>query len=427
MPSCFADLEFRGLVYQASDPALRAELDSGQLSAYIGFDPTASSLHVGNLLQLCNLRRLQLAGHRPIVLAGGGTGLIGDPGGKSEERPLLSREEIAANLEGIRPQLERFLDFSPSAGRARALVRDNAQWLASYPLVDFLRDVGKHFTVNQMVAKESVRTRMERPDHGISYTEFSYMLLQAYDFLHLFDTEGCRLQMGASDQWGNITMGIELIRKVRGATAYALTSPLVTKADGTKFGKSESGALFLDPVRTSPYALYQYFVRSEDAVVGAYLRYFTFLDHDAICALDEATAAHPERREAQRALARAVCDLVHGPEETARAERAAGALYSEELAGLDAATLLMAVEDAPSSVRSRSELDGEGLDLAEVLVASGLAASKRAARTAIAQGGAYVNNRRASATTRLRAEDLVAGCYVLLRRGRRDLHLLAFS
>ena len=282
MGALFADLEFRGLVHQVTDPSVPKKLDSESLTVYAGFDPTADSLHVGHLLQMCTLRRLQLAGHRPIALAGGGTGMIGDPGGKSEERNLLSVEELAANVAGIRTQLGRLLDFSDGAGERRALLLDNSAWLGRVGLIDFLRDVGKHFTVNQMVAKESVRSRLDRPEQGISFTEFSYMLLQAYDFLHLFEAHDCHLQIGGSDQWGNITMGVELIRKTRQAEVYGLTTPLLLKADGTKFGKTESGTVWLDARRTSPYQLYQYFLRTEDATVGTVLRMLTFLDHDTI-------------------------------------------------------------------------------------------------------------------------------------------------
>jgi tyrosyl-tRNA synthetase len=415
-------------VHQASHDEVFAALDAGGITAYIGFDPTAASLTVGHLLQLCNLRRLQLAGNRPIVLSGGGTGMIGDPGGKTEERPLLTPEQRAANVAGIRPQLERFLDFSAGAGTARAVLRDNADWLEPMPLIGFLRDVGKHFTVNEMIAKESVRSRLDRPDQGISYTEFSYMLLQAYDYLHLFDAEGCRLQMGGSDQWGNITAGIELIRKARGERAYALTSPLVTKPDGTKFGKTESGALWLDPALTSPYALYQYFVRTEDSVVGTYLRYFSFLDHEQLLALDAATAGAPQRREAQAVLAREVTTLVHGPGETARVERAVAALYGGELASLDGPTLAMVSKDAPASALPRASLDGDGLEVVTALVMTGLSPSRAAARTTIAQGGAYLNNVRvAGPEARVTALDLLAGQYVLLRRGRRDIHILCVT
>ncbi len=423
MPSLADDLRFRGLVHQVTDPSLLGRLDTEALVAYIGFDPTADSLHVGSLLQILLLRRLQQGGHRPIALAGGGTGLIGDPGGKADERPLLDEEQLAANLHGIRRQLERFVEF----GAGGAELVDNAEWLGRTGLIAFLRDVGKHFTVNQMVAKESVRARLERPDRGISYTEFSYMLLQAYDFLHLFDTRGCRLQLGASDQWGNITMGVDLIRRLRQAEVYGLTTPLVTKADGTKFGKTETGTVWLDARRTSPYQLYQFFLRSEDAMVGAYLRAFTFLDHDTISALDEETAERPERRAAQRELARQVCTIVHGEAEVQRVERAAEALFSEQIAGLDEQTLLEVCAEAPTTELPRHALDG-GLAVVEALAATGLVPSKSRARTTVEQGGAYLNNRRVEdVDARIGPEDLLAGRYALLRRGRRDYHLLRFA
>ena len=423
MPSLADDLHFRGLVHQVTDPSLLGRLDAEPLVAYIGFDPTADSLHVGSLLQILLLRRLQQAGHRPIAVAGGGTGLIGDPGGKADERPLLDEEQLAANLDGIGRQLERFLDF----GAGGAELVDNAEWLRRTGLISFLRDVGKHFTVNQMVAKESVRARLQRPDRGISYTEFSYMLLQAYDFLHLFDTRGCRLQLGASDQWGNITMGVDLIRRLRGTEVYGLTTPLVTKADGTKFGKTESGTVWLDARRTSAYQLYQFFLRSEDAMVGAYLRAFTFLDHDTITALDEETAHHPERRAAQRTLAREVCAMVHGEAEVRRVERAADALYSEQITDLDERTLLEVCGEAPTTDLPRSVLD-EGLPVVDALATTGLVPSKGRARTTVAQGGAYLNNRRVGdVEARIGSGDLLAGRYAVLRRGRRDYHLLRFA
>jgi tyrosyl-tRNA synthetase len=424
------DLRFRGLIHQMTDPGLESRLESEQLIAYSGFDPTADSLHVGHLLQLCNLRRLQLAGHRPIAVAGGGTGLVGDPGGKSEERSLLTHDQLRANLEGIRQQLDRFLDFSDAGtdDGSGALLVNNADWLEPLPLFDFLRDVGKHFSVNQMVAKDSVKSRLARADQGISYTEFSYMLLQAYDFLHLFDAFGCRLQLGGSDQWGNITMGIDLIRKVRQREAWGLTTPLVVKADGTKFGKTESGTVWLDAGRTSPYQLYQFFLRSEDSVVGTYLRYFTFLDHEAILALDEATASHPERREAHRQLAREVCTLVHGSDETERAEQAAAALFSEDVTRLDERSVLDVFADAPSSHLARSRLDGGGMPLVDLLVETELAPSRSRARTTIEQGGAYLNNRRVGEVeATIVPDDLVAGRYLVLRSGKRNYHLVRFD
>jgi len=424
MPGLAADLEFRGLIHQASDPSLLARLDGDALTGYSGFDPTADSLHVGHMLQLCNLSRLQRAGHRPIAVAGGATGLVGDPGGKNEERNLLSTEQVEANLEGVRPQLEQFLDFGGPKG---AVLVNNAEWLQPVSLFDFLRDVGKHFTVNQMVQKDSVRSRLEREGAGISYTEFSYMLLQAADFLHLFDTYGCRLQLGGSDQWGNITAGIELIRKTRQETVWGLTTPLVLKADGTKFGKTEAGTVWLDARRTSPYQLYQFFLRTEDEVVGAYLRFFTFLPHERILELDESTAEHPERREAQRALAHEVVELVHGTKATTRAEEAAAALFRGQVAELDEGALLEVLADVPSTTLERARLDG-GVLLVDLLAETGLVPSKSRGRTTVEQGGAYVNDRRETDLERLLGPgDLLYDGYVVLRRGKSDYHFVRFA
>jgi tyrosyl-tRNA synthetase len=424
MPGLAADLEFRGLIHQASDPSLLARLDGDALTGYSGFDPTADSLHVGHMLQLCNLSRLQRAGHRPIAVAGGATGLVGDPGGKNEERNLLSTEQVEANLEGVRPQLEQFLDFGGPRG---AVLVNNAEWLRPLSLFDFLRDVGKHFTVNQMVQKDSVRSRLEREGAGISYTEFSYMLLQAADFLHLFDTYGCRLQLGGSDQWGNITAGIELIRKTRQETVWGLTTPLVLKADGTKFGKTEAGTVWLDARRTSPYQLYQFFLRTEDEVVGAYLRFFTFLPHERILELDESTAEHPERREAQRALAHEVVELVHGTKATTRAEEAAAALFRGQVAELDEGALLDVLADVPSTTLERARLDG-GVLLVDLLAETGLVPSKSRGRTTVEQGGAYVNDRRETDLERLLGPgDLLYDGYVVLRRGKSDYHFVRFA
>ena len=417
MPSFSSDLRWLGLLHQVTDEALLPLLDRGRVTVYSGFDPTAPSLHVGHLLPLLTLRRFQQAGHRPIALAGGATGMVGDPGGRSGERALLDADEMKANLEGIRSQLARFLDFDD------ALLLDNAAWLGNARLLDFLRDVGKHFTVNQMVTKESVRSRLEQ---GISYTEFSYMLLQAYDFLRLHLDHGCDVQVGGSDQWGNITMGVELVRRVAGHHVHGLTTPLLTKADGTKYGKTESGSVWLDPAMTTPYQLYQFLLRAEDDVVGTYLRLLTFLDRETIGVLDAETAAHPQLRPAQRALAHEVSVMVHGPEEAARAERASRALFGEEIADLDERTLLDVVAEAPSTELSRSELDG--LTVVDALARTGLAASRGAARRTVAQGGAYVNNRRVEdPDSVLSATDLLHDRYMLLRRGRRDQHLLRFG
>ncbi|MBO0713740.1 MAG: tyrosine--tRNA ligase [Acidimicrobiales bacterium] len=425
MSPLFADLQWRRLVHQVTDPALAGQLDRGGLSAYGGFDPSADSLHVGNLVLILMLRRLQLAGHRPVALAGGGTGLVGDPGGKTEERDLADRERTVANVAAIRAQLEGLLDFEGGPGRPAATVVNNLDWLGGLSLLEFLRDVGKHFTVNQMMAKESVRGRLSGREQGISYAEFSYMLLQAYDFLHLFDAVGCRLQIGGSDQWGNITMGVDLVRRLRGEQAFGLTTPLVVKADGTKFGKTEEGTVWLDPDRTSPYAFYQYFVRTPDAEVGLFLRYFTFLERSRIEELDREVAERPERQAAQRALAREVTTLVHGEAEAARAERAAAALFGQQLAELDERSLLEVFADAPSSEVARSVLEGPGWPLVDALVTSGLAPSKGRARDLIEQGGAYLNDGREREPDRqIGKADLLHDRYLVLRKGRRDYHLV---
>ena len=418
-PGLFAELDWRGLVHQTTDPALAALFDDERMTAYIGFDPTSDSLTIGNLLGITLLMRIQRFGHQPILLAGGGTGLIGDPGGKSEERPLLTAEQLEHNIAGIRRQMERFLDLSPGA----ALLVDNSAWLGQIGLIEFLRDVGKHFTVNAMVAKDSVRSRFAERDQGISFTEFSYMLLQAYDFQHLFETYGCRVQGGGSDQWGNITAGIDLIRRRRGETAYGFTHPLVTKADGTKFGKSEAGTVWLDADRTSPYAMYQFLVRTEDALVGTYLRYFTFRGADEIEAL---IAAPPEQRQPQRALAHDVVALVHGEDEARRAEHASTVLFSEDIAGLDERTLLDVLAEVPSSDVPGGDLGS--VTVIDLLVQAGLDRSRGQARTTIEQGGAYLNNRKVpSPDARLTREDLLHGRYAVLRKGKKGQHLLRVS
>ena len=420
MPTLSEDLRFRRLIHQTTGPELLASLDAGGLTAYAGFDPSASSLQLGNLVGILNLVRLQRAGHRPIALAGGGTGMVGDPSGKTEERSLLAGEQLAANVAGIRAQLERFVDFD-----AGALMLDNGEWLWPLGLLEFLRDVGKHFTVNAMIARESVRARLEEREQGISYTEFSYMLLQAYDFLRLFDLHGCRLQLGGSDQWGNIVSGVDLIRRVRGAEVHGLTTPLLTDEQGRKLGKTETGTIWLDPSLTSPYRLFQYLLNTADQRAGDYVRALTLLSREDIEELDAATADHPERREAQRALAREVVALVHGEAEAASAERAGRALFGEEVAELDETSLLAVFSEAPSTTLPRSALDAPGLPLVEALADCGLSPSRSAARKAVEQGGAYVNNRRArDLDRRLTTADLLHDRYVVLRRGRRDHHLL---
>jgi tyrosyl-tRNA synthetase len=422
------DWEFRGLVHQATDDGVLERLSAGGVTAYIGFDPTAPSLHLGSLLQICNLRRLQIAGNQPIALAGGGTGLIGDPSFKDVERPLQTQENLDANVEGIREQLARFLDFSPGAGGSQALLLNNAAWLTTVTLTDFLRDIGKHFTVNQMVAKDSVKSRLDRDDVGLSFTEFSYMLLQAYDFLRLNVDHGCTLQLGGSDQWGNITMGTELIRKVTGTQAAGLTSPLLLRSDGKKFGKSEGGneRVWLDAALTPPFALHQHLLNSDDASTPQMLRFFTFLDHETILELDEALVSAPQERRAQRALANAVVTLVHGEAAALSAENAGEALFSEAIADLDETTLLQVVADAPSSPISREELR-EGIDVAELLTRCELASSKGEARRFIEQGGVYVNNERIDAEQMITLDDVLHDRYLVLRRGRRQMHLLVIA
>jgi tyrosyl-tRNA synthetase len=421
------DWEFRGLVHQATDDTLMDRLNAGGVTAYIGFDPTAASLHLGSLLQLCNLRRLQRAGNRPIALAGGGTGMIGDPSFKATERRLLTRDELEANVEGIRAQLSRFLDFSPTAGSSQALLLNNADWLTTISLTDFLRDVGKHFTVNQMVAKDSVKSRLDRDDVGLSFTEFSYMLLQAYDFLRLHLDHGCTLQLGGSDQWGNITMGTELIRKVTGHSAAGLTSPLLLRADGQKFGKSEAGAnIWLDASLTSPFAMHQFLLNADDATTPALLRFFTFLDHATILELDEATRRAPQERRAQRAVAREVVSLVHGEDAAHKAERAGEALFQPSIAELDEATLLTVVADAPSSRMSRADFVN-GVEAVDLVVRCELAKSKAEARRFVEQGGVYVNNLRLEVDARVGLDQALHDRYFIVRRGRRELHLVVLG
>ena len=418
MPTLSEDLTFRGLIHQMTDADLPKRFDQPGLTVYAGFDPSADSLHVGNLMQLCTLRRFQEAGHRPISLAGGGTGMIGDPGGKQDERQLLDLQTIEGYLEGIRPQLGQFLDLD---ARPAAQQRRLAQHAVD-PRVP--RDVGKHFTVNQMVAKESVKSRFERPDQGISYTEFSYMLLQAYDFLRLHLDHGCDVQFGGSDQWGNITMGVDFIRKVCGDEVWGFTTPLIVKADGTKYGKTESGTVWLDPKRTSPFAMYQFFLNTPDDQVGELLRFLTFLDHEQITELDRQTAEQPQRREAQRALARAVTGLVHGDAEVAKCEEASAALFGEEIAGLSEDMLLAVTEDAPTTDLLRTELLG-GLTLIEMLERIGLVKSKKEARRTVEQGGAYVNNVRQTDDGRTFAPaDLLHDRYLVLRKGRKEVHIV---
>lgn len=416
------ELNWRGLVADCTDPAALQER-TRPWTLYCGFDPTADSLHVGHLVPLLALRRFQLFGHHPIAVAGGATGCIGDPSGKSTERPLLSKEQIRANLEAIRPQLARLLDFDCRANPARLV--DNADWTAPVTYLDFLRDIGKHFSINQMLAKESVRARLEDRDAGLSYTEFSYMLLQAYDFYVLCRDYGCELQIGGSDQWGNITAGIDLIRKKLGRTAYGLTLPLVTKADGTKFGKTESGSVWLDPRKTSPYRFYQFWINTDDRDVVRYLRYFTFLGQEEISALEAEHQRNPGARTAHRALARAVTELVHGPTATREAIHASEVLFGGNLDGVSESTFREIMDEVPTLHVPRQRLDGEGLLLVDLLVQAGLAPSKSQARKDIEGGGIYVNNVRETQIHRkVQPADLLFGRHLLLRKGRKHYVLV---
>ena len=418
------ELEWRGLIHQFTD-GVPAALADGPASAYIGFDPTGSSLHVGSLLVIMILVHLQRHGHKPVALVGGGTGMIGDPSGKTTERQLLTPEQVAANSAAIRAQLERFLDFTgPSAAR----MRDNAVWLTPLSMVEFLRDTGKHFTVNYMLQKDSVRSRM---DAGISFTEFAYMLLQSYDFLELRRRDGVSIQLGGSDQWGNITAGIELIRRVDGAEAHGLTVPLVTSSSGAKFGKTEAGAVWLDPMRTSPYAFYQFWLGTEDRDAGRYLRFFTLLDRAEIEALDTAIAAAPEQRIAQRSLARDVTRRVHGETALHAAEQVSsfffGGLDPRELTD-DAFAILRA--EAPFAEVDASALATDGdsatFDVLKLLVVSGLAASNGAAKRLLEQGGVSVNKAKVTAPARhvAVADTLLHGHHIVVGKGKRDFALL---
>lgn len=418
------ELRWRGLVSDCTDPQeLEKRLGAGPLTLYCGFDPTADSLHVGSMVPLLTLRRFQSLGHHPIALAGGATGLIGDPSGKSQERQLLTKEVLNANIAGVKRQLQQLLDFETKTNPARLL--DNASWTEPVGFLEFLRDIGKHFSVNQMVAKESVRARMEDRESGISYTEFSYMLLQAFDFYVQCREYNCELQIGGSDQWGNITAGIDLTRRKLNRTVFGLTLPLITKADGTKFGKTETGTIWLDTARTSVYRFYQFWIRTDDRDVIRYLKYFTFLTQDEITALEKQHTDNPGGRAAHKALAASVTDLVHGPNATAEAMRASEILFGGDLAGISEATFNEIVGEVPTKSIGRSDLEGGGKALVELLVHSGLSSSKGQARKDVEGGGIYVNNLRETSGQRtVGAGDLLFGKHVLLRKGKRNYVVL---
>jgi tyrosyl-tRNA synthetase len=402
--------------------ALSKRLETGPATLYCGFDPTGDSLHVGSLIGQLTLRRFQLQGHRPIALAGGATGMIGDPSGKSAERNLLSRSQLDQNLASIKAQLSRILDFDSKVNPARMV--DNASWTANVGYLDFLRDIGKHFSINMMVAKDSVRSRMES-EGGISYTEFSYMLLQAHDFYHLRKEHDCELQIGGSDQWGNITAGTDLIRKKMGVPAWGLTFPLITKADGSKFGKTEEGAVWLDPKKTSPYRFYQFFINTEDSLVASYLKKFTLLSAGDVAALETLHLANPGAREAHKALAREVTTIVHGKSACDDAIRASEIMFGGGLDGITEALFKEVSGEIPTKALERSKFGGSGLPLVEVLVHSGLCPSKGQARKDVEGGGIYLNNVRVGEAGRVvGTDDFLFGRYLLLRKGKRSYCLL---
>ncbi|MEJ2871700.1 tyrosine--tRNA ligase [Actinomycetospora sp. OC33-EN08] len=412
-PHVLDDLAWRGLIAQSTDlDALRRDLDAGTVTLYSGIDPTAPSAHIGHLLQWLTLARFQQAGHRPIALVGGATGLIGDPKPTSE-RTLNDREVVASWVEKIGAQLRPFLDFT---GGNAALLVNNLDWTEGVSALDFLRDLGKHFRVGRMLAKEAVSRRMES-DEGISYAEFSYQILQSYDFLELFRRYGCTIQTGGSDQWGNLTAGIDLIHRVEGRSVHALGTPLITKADGSKFGKTEGGTVWLDAALTSPYAFYQFWINAEDAKVGEYLRAFTWRSHEEIEDLERQTAERPQARAAQQALAESVTTLVHGPEEVVRVQAASRALFGRgELRDLDAPTLAAALAEVPSATVARTAHP----TIVDLLVDTGLATGRGAARRTVAEGGAYVNNTKVEAEDWTPAEaDLLHGRWLVVRRGKR--------
>ena len=417
------ELAWRKLLFQHTE-GLPAAFAAGQVAGYCGFDPTASSLHVGNLVPVMGLVHLQRAGHRPIALVGGGTGMIGDPSGRSSERTLQTLETIAENAEAIRLQLAKFLDFE---GPNAAKLVNNADWLTKLSLLDFLRDTGKHFSINYMLAKDSVKSRLET---GLSFTEFSYMLLQAHDFLALHQREGVTLQIGGSDQWGNITAGLELIRRTTGGDANALTFPLITNADGSKFGKSTGGgSVWLDPARTSPYKFYQFWIGADDRDVSRYLRFFTLFDRETVEALDQSVRTTPERREAQRALATEVTTRVHGAEAARVAQEVSALLFEkadpQQLSDAALEALRLEIPFAAYSAPADGPALSEGIDVYECLTALGVAASRGAAKRLLEQGGVSINGTKLSAADRLIAADrLLRGRHLLLKKGAREFGLI---
>jgi tyrosyl-tRNA synthetase len=417
--SILEELQWRGLVADCTDTVELTKKISAPITLYCGFDPTADSLHVGNLVPLLALRRFQLLGHHPIAVAGGATGSIGDPSGKTAERQLLTPEILDHNIASVKVQLAKLLDFETKENPARLM--DNAAWTKGISFLDFLRDIGKHFSVNQMVAKESVRARMEDREVGISYTEFSYMLLQAFDFMVLARDQNCELQIGGSDQWGNITAGIELTRKKLGKQVFGLTLPLITNTDGSKFGKTAAGAIWLDPKRTSVYKFYQFWINTADADVIRYLKYFTFLSKEEIEAFEAKHLLNPGAREAHKALAKAATDLIHGEHATHEAIRASEILFGGELKDVSETTFNDIVGEVPTKEIEKTKLEGAGLPLIELLVHAGLSPSKGQARKDLEGGGVNINNvREANVARAVTVNDLLFGKHILLRKGKKN-------
>lgn len=421
--SLLDELAWRDFLHQTTHDDLDAALEKQSVKVYAGFDPTADSLHVGSMVPIMGLARFQRAGHTPIALVGGGTGLIGDPSGKASERTLLSREDVERNCAGIRENLERFLDFS---GSNAAILMNNADWLCEINLLDFLRDVGKHFSVNAMLQKDSVRNRLQDRDQGISYTEFTYSLLQAYDFLHLCRAHDCQLQIGGSDQWGNIVAGMDLTRRLLQKETWGVTFPLVTKADGSKFGKSESGNIWLDAERTSPYRFFQFWLNQADADVVRYLKFFTFLSREEIDALEQEVVDAPHQRAAQKRLAEEVTRMVHGDDALTKAQQATQALFGGDLRGLDEATLTDIFQEAPSSEVPRQAI-AESRPLLEVLVEAEVFSSKGEARRMVKNGGLYLNGDRVEADdAKLGESSRLTEGMAIVRKGKKNYHLLRF-
>jgi tyrosyl-tRNA synthetase len=418
------EFQWRGMMYDATE-GLPELLEKEKVTGYIGFDPSATSLHVGSLLPIMGLVHLQRYGHVPIAVVGGGTGLIGDPSGKTEERRLLSREEVETNIAGIKEQLSRFLDFDNKTNPA--IMVNNADWLDSISVLDFFRDVGKHFSVNYMVAKESIKRRLEQ-EEGISFTEFSYLLLQSYDFLVLHDRYNCTLQMGGSDQWGNITAGIDLIRRFSGDRAYGLVFPLLATSSGVKFGKTEDGTVWLDSGLTSPYRFYQFWFNTDDRDVITYMKFFTLLTQEEIKEYEEAVAARPEKREAQKKLAEEITRLVHGDTALEKAEKASRVLFGEEISQLSVEDINDIFADVPSSEVRRSQFSGDGTPFVDIAVSAGLASSKGEARRLVQGGGLYLNNVRVSDVQRsISLSDSIGGQVFIIRKGAKQYHLVRLT